>query len=107
MKLQNTPLEKTIHHLFNVYEQFFDLDFSLVKEGTGPYWDSSVQTIEIRQRNDQKSIIGYVLLDLFPRENKFSHCCCNCILPPMSFDKGKTFAPALAVVIAIFRSPLP
>lgn len=90
------PLEETLQGLFHVYEQFFDLKFQLRK---GEYWDPSVQVIEVFRH---QSLAGEVLLDLFPRENKYSHCCCNCIIPPMSFDQGQTYAPALAVVIANF-----
>lgn len=94
------PMEKTIRALLDIYEQFFNLKFKLITSNS--YWDPTVQTIEVRSKGDKKILIGYILLDLFPRENKYSHCCCNCILPPMSVDEGKTFAPALAVVIANF-----
>lgn len=94
------PMETTIRGLLDVYEKFFNLKFQVVTGSA--FWDSSVQMIEVRYGGTNQSVIGYVLLDLFPRENKYSHCCCNCIVPPMSFDKGQTFAPALAVVIANF-----
>lgn len=94
------PMEATLRNLLNIYEQFFDLEFQVLYHLD--FWDSSVQTIEVRQKDLDKSLIGYVLLDLFPREHKFSHCCCSCIIPPMSPDQGQTFAPALAVVIANF-----
>ena len=94
------PMEKTIRSLLDVYERFFNIKFQVINSNS--YWDSSIQTIEVRREGINQSLIGYVLLDLFPRENKYSHCCCNCIIPPMSFDQGQTFEPALAVVIANF-----
>ena len=94
------PMEKTIRNLLDVYERFFNIKFQVVNTTT--HWDPSVQTIEVRKKGDDRSLIGYILLDLFPREGKYSHCCCNCIIPLMSFDQGQTFEPALAVVIANF-----
>lgn len=94
------PMEATIQGLLHIYELFFNLKFRVVN--TDDYWDPFVQMIEVRDCGANQSIIGYVLLDLFPRANKFPHCCCKCVIPPMSFDQGKTFAPAVTVVIANF-----
>ncbi len=94
------PMEKTIRNLLNVYEKFFNINFQIINSNS--YWDSSIQTIEVRRKEGDQSLIGYILLDLFPRDNKYSHCCCNCIIPPLSFDGGQTFEPALTVVIANF-----
>ncbi len=97
------PMEKTIQSLLKVYESFFSLKFRLV-DHDGIFWDPSVQMIEVLQADDE-SLIGYVLLDLFPRKGKYTHCCCNGIIPPISFDRGAAFQPALAVVIANFSKP--
>lgn len=91
------PMERTVRGLLNIYEQFFNLKFQVINGGE--FWDPSVQMIEVRNAEDD-NVIGYVLVDLFPRENKYSHACCSCMVPPMSFDKGQTFTPSLAVVIA-------
>lgn len=93
------PMEETIRGLLDIYERFFDLKFKVINNGE--FWDPSVQMIEV-QNGEDDNVIGYVLVDLFPRENKESHACCISMISPMSFDKGQTFAPALAVVIANF-----
>lgn len=81
---EHFPMESTVRGLLDIYEQFFNLKLQVVEnEGL---WDPSVQTIEVRNQ----SLVGYVLLDLFPRKNKYSHCCC------------KSITPTLAVVIANF-----
>lgn len=94
------PMESTIQGLLNLYEQFFNLQFRIVVSEA--YWDPFVQMIEVKDCGANQPIIGYILLDLFPRANKFPHCCCKCIIPPMSFDEGKTYVPAVAVVLANF-----
>ncbi len=98
------PLETTIQGLLNIYELFFDLKFQVVP-GEHAYWDPSVQLIEVRQSKADQALIGYILTDLFPRENKYSHACCCSIIPPMSFDGSQTFGPALALVIANLSKP--
>lgn len=94
------PMETTIKGLLNIYQQFFGLKFKVVK--SDPFWDPEVQLIEVRHNNAKQSLIGYVILDLFPRDNKFSHACCGSIISPMTFDGGKSYEPAAAIVIANF-----
>lgn len=96
------PMEATIRGLLDIYEKFFNLKFKIIDGYT--FWHSSVQMIEV-MNVETNNMLGYILVDLFPRENKFSHACCVNIIPPMSFDKGQSYAPALAIVIANFSKP--
>lgn len=97
------PADLTVRRLLDVYEQFFDLKFTVIQNEQ--FWDPEISLIEVRQEESEQPIIGYILVDLFPRQNKFSHACCVSVIPPISLDKGKTFQPALAVVIANFSKP--
>jgi thimet oligopeptidase len=98
------PMESTLQSLLQIFEKFLGLQFKSVPV-TG-FWDPSVQMVEVRQVGEEKSsLLGYVVLDLYPRENKFSHACCESVIPPMSFDGGATTQPALAIVIANFSKP--
>jgi thimet oligopeptidase len=99
------PMEPTIQGLLNIYQQFFGLRFHVVE--SGPLWDPTVQMIEVRHDNKERSLIGYVIIDLFPRANKFSHACCASIIAPMTFDKGISYEPAVAIVIANFSKSTP
>jgi len=89
------PMERTVRGLLDIYEQFFTIKFQVI-EGNN-FWHPSVQLIEVQNSKDN-TVFGYVLIDLFARENKYTNPCCFGVLPSMSFDKGQTFAPALAVV---------
>jgi len=93
------PMEETVRSLLNSYEKFFKATFKVIE--SGEFWDPSVQMIEVKN-SETNTIIGYVLVDLFPRENKYSHACCSSLVPPMSYDNGQTYAPAFALVIANF-----
>lgn len=89
------PVERTLRNLLNVYEQFFSLKFDM--QNSDQFWHPTVQKIDVLAGS---TLIGYLLLDLFPRKNKYPHCCCNCIIPPGQEE------PALAVVIANFSQSL-
>jgi thimet oligopeptidase len=97
------PMESTLQSLLEIFEKFLGLQFKSVP--VTDFWDSSVQVVEVRQVGENPSLLGYIVLDLYPRENKFSHACCESIIPPMSFDRGVTTEPALAMVIANFSKP--
>lgn len=97
-------MEGTVQGLMDIYEQFFNYKFKVVQ--ADGFWDPSVQLIEVSNK-EVEQIIGYVLVDLFPRENKYTHACCYCVIPPMSYDNGKSFAPAVALVIANFSKSMP
>lgn len=89
------PTEKTIQGLFNIYEQFFSLEFQEV-EALG-LWNSEVRMLHVKYRPTNQ-MLGYLLLDLYPRPNKYSHACHMTIVPAQN-DEGKI--PS-SVVIANF-----
>ena len=95
------PAQKTINGLINIYESFFNLD---IKKFPGKgLWDPSVEILEVTSRRDKK-LLGYILLDLYPREGKFSHVCCTPVVPP-SFEKEGERRAGLNLVIANFPKP--
>eukprot|EP00796_Vickermania_ingenoplastis_P008715 gene8715-biopygen6064 len=51
--------------------------------------------------NASNQLLGYIILDLFPRDGKFTHACCHSVVPPVLLQDG-TFSPALGVVVANF-----
>lgn len=92
------PLTSTVDALFDIYQKFFGLKFEKV---TIPgLWHEDVQSLAVYK--DAK-FIGYILLDLFPRENKYSHACE--ITAISTVQQGDEFYPALILVIANFPKP--
>ena len=89
------PADRTIRSILDIYERFLGLEFQIVP--SNDFWDPSVQLIDVRQGSEQ---IGYLILDLFPRPNKYSHACCSSIIPP-------TDGPALVAIITNFSKPTP
>lgn len=61
----------TLAGMFKVYEQLFNI--SIRKTSNLPVWDEKVQTYEIY--NEGKKA-GVFYLDLYPRQNKYTHFAC-------------------------------
>ncbi len=94
------PLEHTIGRLLWVYEQFLGLKFVQLPTITG-LWSDEVRTIAVYQAKTNQ-LIGYLLLDLFPRPNKYSHACMFSVIPAVKAASDVPTCPAVAIVIANF-----
>lgn len=95
------PLDETLRNYLAIFEKFFGLELRL--SGSTLFWDDSVQLIEIIDPNSNQTL-GYTILDLFPREGKFTHACCSSILPTIVEDDNVK-QPAVALIIANFTRP--
>ncbi len=94
---QYFPVQKTIDGLFAIYEQFFGLRFKQVPApGT---WDEEVRLVEVYS-TDESVLHGYILLDLYPRPNKYSHAAHGSIVPA-TMHAGK-WIPSVSLVMANF-----
>jgi thimet oligopeptidase len=92
---QYFPMENTVKQLLSIYEKFFNLEFKF--SDTKDLWHQDIQLIEVLQ--DGKTL-GYILLDLYPRDNKYTHAChCTVI---HSVKRHGMDSPALSVLIANF-----
>jgi thimet oligopeptidase len=91
------PLEHTLSGLLAIYQKFFGLSFNTVKISKDSFWHNDVQLLAV-YKNGQ--FIGSVLLDLFPREDKYTHFCELAIM--RHIQTGNTIIPAVVTVIANF-----
>lgn len=92
------PSTSTIAGLLSIYQQFFNLSFEQV---TGmSLWADNLTTIAVYDAKT-KELLGYLILDLYPRPHKFTHACHMTIVPPLITDDGKR-PPCLSVVLANF-----
>jgi thimet oligopeptidase len=93
------PLETTLASLLNIYEQFFSLRFiQLKQEG---FWHPDVKALQVYGKNGIS--LGYLILDLFPRDNKYTHACQLDLIP--ATKTKNTYNAGVAVVIANFPPP--
>lgn len=92
---QYFPMEHTVKELLAIYESFFDI--TLKETPVSGLWDPSVKLIEVYKKDSQEPY-GYLLLDLFPRPNKYGHACEIDIIRGIQSDSLKI--PVVAVVLA-------
>lgn len=95
------PLETTIAGLIWLFESFFDL--KMTTEPIKGLWHEDVRLLKIADKKTQK-VYGYVLLDLFPRPNKYSHACHGTMVAGIDLPDG-TATTSLSLVIANFPKP--
>ena len=92
------PMEKTLKSLFEIYQEFLGLTFK-IKPATN-LWHEDVQVIEAYDGTTQK-LLGYLLIDLHPRPNKYTHACHGSVVPSVILIDG-TEPYAVSLVIANF-----
>jgi len=97
------PMDHTIKQLLGIYEKFLQLKFKEVSidKLNGKFWHEDVKLIEAYDAKTDK-LLGYLLLDLYPRENKFSHAAHITIIPAIQ-DQANN--PSVAIVMANFPKP--
>lgn len=100
---QYFPVEKTITGLFAIYEAFFSIKLTEVSTDT-LFWHPDVRIMQLRNSNNH--LLGTILLDLFPRENKYSHACHMTIIPA-HITAQSVLHPGVSIVVANFPKPTP
>lgn len=95
------PVQKALDGMFSIYQQFLGLTFKQVEPGWS--WHEDVQLIEI-YRTENNAFLGYLMLDLYPRDNKYTHACYMPVVP--SFKVNGENCPTVGVVIANFPKAL-
>ena len=96
------PLDKTVKGLLDIYQKFFSLRFE--EKQIKHLWHEEVTLLEVYSTMDN-SLLGYFLLDLFPRPFKYSHAC-HCTIVPSVYGHDGEIKPALSLVIANFPRPI-
>lgn len=95
------PAESTIAAVVNIYEEFFDCRFIPIPTDSRVFWHDSVQALRAESKEGQ--LLGYLLLDLYPRPAKYGHSVCV-----MGVAQGMTRdgirEPAVSVLVANFPS---
>lgn len=93
------PLDSTLKGLINIYEQFFNIN--ITEEPSPNLWHDDLKLLKISEKDNQT--IGYIILDLFPRRNKFDHACNIPIIPGPIVNGEKL--PGLELVVVNFPQP--
>ncbi len=93
------PMEKAVAELLDIYRQFFSIDFQ--EEAASGLWHEDVSVVRVIQNGH---LIGTLMLDLYPRPNKYSHAAHTTIVPG-TYKPDGTLIPDVSIVIANFSKP--
>lgn len=91
------PINSTIAGLIEIYESFFNV--SIIELPIEGMWSDEVRVLQVQEKGSD-FVHGYVLLDLYPRANKYSHACMVPLLPAQDTALGSH--PATALLICNF-----
>ena len=94
------PMQNTVDQLLDIYHQFFSIDF--VQVPVQGLWHEDVTAVQVVDKKGQ--VLGTLLLDLYPRPNKYSHAAHTTIIPATIAQDG-TRIPDVSVVIGNFSKP--
>lgn len=88
--------DPTIEKVLQIYGKFLDLEF---KQNVITIWDIKLKLIEVYDKIDNK-FIGYIILDLFPRKNKYTHS-----IHKLVIRGRKDFSVGVSLIITNFPKP--
>ncbi|KAG7195494.1 uncharacterized protein KQ657_003257 [Scheffersomyces spartinae] len=94
------PMEKTIKKMFGFYEHLFDAKFVETTTSSSTVWHEDVKQYAVFQdiAKGTPQFMGWLLLDLHPREGKYGHAA-NFTLGPGYFDEqGNRVTPVTSLV---------
>ena len=93
------PLERVMDSMFHIFGTIFSIDFKKIEL---PKWHPEVQWYEVSDRVE--GILGYFAVDLFPRDNKFSHAAVFALGEGHAISEEEYFSP-IAALVTNFRRP--
>ncbi|MFC1845666.1 M3 family metallopeptidase [Candidatus Dependentiae bacterium] len=91
-------LEHTLESMFSLYETFFGVRFEAV-ESNGGFWHPEVRLVKVIDASTNQ-LLSYLLLDLYPRANKYGHAAHFGVLTGIKTEKNGW--PAVGFVVANF-----
>ena len=104
------PLDTTIRGMLHIFEELFGLAFveivgeqrdniSATGKGNDVVWHQDVQLFSVwDDESEGNGFVGYLYLDLFPREGKYGHAANFNLQPGYIDENGKRRYPATALV---------
>jgi len=94
------PLEAVLQGIFSTYGSLFGIQFDEMK--STQVWSPEVQLFRVSNQSDN-STIGYLYLDLFPREGKYDHFCENSLIKGRM--KNDVYAVPVVAIIGNVHAP--
>ena len=90
------PVDNTLTKIFEIYQKFLSLRFEEIQ--VDGLWCKDVKVVNIYDQSNK--LRGILFLDLYPRDDKYSHACMSDLIPTIKFKNKEV--PAVILVIANF-----
>jgi thimet oligopeptidase len=94
------PVEHALQGMLNLYATFLSLRFDT--EQINGLWVDDLTLLTVYKKGTETKPIGYAILDLYPRPDKFSHAACQPFIPATYQEDG---TPTIAVDILMANFP--
>lgn len=95
------PLEQTVQKLFDVYSKFFNITFEHLNHVQA--WHEDVSLVVVKSA-DGVDTLGYVFLDMYPRDNKYQHAAKFSAILARKDSNGVIY-PAVCSLVCNFTKP--
>ena len=90
---QYFPLETVMNGMLAIYAEVFDV---VMEKAALPVWNEEVMSYVMKEKNGE--VIGYLFIDLFPRDGKYKHQACFGLVGGRELPGGVYQKPACAIV---------
>jgi len=99
------PMESTIAGFLRIFETLFSLKFDEITDSSQSVWHEDCKQYAV-WRSDTKGFLGWLYLDLFPRDGKYRHAADFNLGPGYTDENGNQVYPSTALVCN-FTKPTP
>lgn len=97
------PLDHVMSEMFSVFGKLFGVTF---KKLPIKAWHKDVEVYEVSNIDKSKSLVGYMLFDLFPRPGKYGHAMCvDMLISRATTFHGDTYDAPVTGIVCNFRMP--
>lgn len=104
------PVNKVVPTILDIYRKLLSVNFYPIPKDSpeGKFWHEDVQGYAVWDHQDGKDgdFLGYMYLDLFPRENKYGHAAVWGLIPGFTKEDGTRSYPVVCMV-ANLAKPTP
>lgn len=95
------PMDHVLKTMFEHFEHLFDIKFK--KTNSISKWHKDVIWIEVLENN---KVIGYISMDLYPRDGKYKHMAMFPIVPAGEDDfRSNKYNPPVSAILCNFAKP--
>ncbi|KAA8906667.1 hypothetical protein FN846DRAFT_713323 [Sphaerosporella brunnea] len=104
------PLKHTVDGMLKIFESLFGLEFVEVTDESKNVWHPDTKQYRVYNEKpadgSEQTFVGWLYLDLHPREGKYGHAANFNLQPGFTDETGKRHYPATALVCN-FSKPTP